>query len=161
AETRRTGLPISAGLGMGRVRVGGVLECGGPARRIAPHEVDAELERIRAAFAATRTELAESARRVEQQFSHDLAAIFRAHGMMLDNLLSSPDFVQELRGSLVNAEAAVNRVFRRWQEKFQALRDETLRQRADDLADLGRKVLRHLLGAAAFRVDDLPAGSVL
>ena len=81
--------------------------------------------------------------------------------MMLDSLLSSTEFVQELQGSLVNAEAVVRRIFRRWQEKFHSLSGEMFQQRADDLADLGRKVLRHLEGEDADRLQNLPAGSVL
>ena len=82
--------------------------------------------------------------------------------MMLDSLLSSTEFVQELQGLLVNAEAVVRRIFRRWQGEFHSsLTGETFQQRADDLADLGRKVLRHLEGEDADRVKNLPAGSVL
>jgi phosphoenolpyruvate-protein kinase (PTS system EI component) len=55
----------------------------------------------------------------------------------------------------------VRRVFRQWQEKFHSLPGETFQQRADDLGDLGRKVLRHLEGEDADRLQNLPAGSVL
>ena len=113
------------------------------------------------AFDHTRAELQEAARRVAEQFTAQLAQIFRAHEMMLDSLLSSTEFAQELHGSLVNAEAVVRRVFRRWQEKFHSLQGETFRQRADDMADIGRKVLRHLEGKDADRLKALPAGSVL
>src|SRR5713101_2978336 len=84
AGTRLTGWPISSGLGMGSARVGGdLLECRGEVHRIAPHEIEREPSRIRSAFAKTRTDLKESARRVEEQFSADLADIFHAHEMML------------------------------------------------------------------------------
>src|SRR5262249_3875458 len=119
AEVTLTGLPIASGLGMGPVRViGDRIESREDTHRIEPHEVDRELSRIRAAFDKTRAELQEAARRVEEQFTPHLADIFRAHEMMLDSLLSSPEFNQELQGSLVNAEAAVRRVIHRWQEKF-------------------------------------------
>jgi len=113
------------------------------------------------AFDQTRAELQDAARRVAEQFTAQLADIFRAHEMMLDSLLSSTEFVQELQGSLINAEAVVRRVFGRWQEKFHSLSDETFQQHADDLADLGRKVLRHLEGKDADRLQNVPAGSVL
>ena len=113
------------------------------------------------AFSHTREDLKESARRVEEQFSADLGHIFRAHEMMLEGMLSSQEFLQELQASLVNAEAAVRRVFRRWQEKFQSLKDESFQQRADDIADVGRKVLRHLEGEETDRLKNFPAGSVL
>src|SRR5262245_52955546 len=162
AEVTLTGLRIAPGLGMGGAWVvGDKLECRGDAHRIDPYEVERELSRIRAAFDKTRAELAEAARRVEEQFNAHLADIFRAHQMMLDSLLSSTEFLQELQDSLVTAEAVVRRVFRRWQEKFHSLSGETFQQRADDLADLGRKVLRHLEGVDADRLLSVPAGSVL
>jgi len=58
--------------------------------------------------------------------------------MMLDSLLSSTEFVQELQGALVTAEAVVRRVFRRWQEKFHSLSGEMFQQRADDLGGCWR-----------------------
>ena len=104
AEVTLTGLPIASGLGMGRVRVvDDRIECRGDTRRIEPHEVEREWSRIRVAFDQTRAELQEAARRVEEQFTPHLADIFRAHEMILDSLLSSPEFSQELQGSLVNA----------------------------------------------------------
>src|SRR5262245_38746780 len=162
AEVTLTGLRIAPGLGMGSAWVvGDRLECRGEAHQIEPHEVEREWSRIRAAFDQTHAELQEAARRVADQFNAQLADIFRAHEMMLDSLLSSTEFVQELQGSLVTAEAVVRRVFRRWQEKFHSLSGETFQQRADDLADLGRKVLRHLEGKDADRLQNVPAGSVL
>ena len=162
AEVTLTGLRIASGLGMGSAWVvGDRLECRGDAHSIDPHEVEREWSRIQVAFEKTRAELQEAARRVAEQFNSHLADIFRAHEMMLDSLLSSTEFVQELQGSLVNAEAVVRRIFRRWQEKFHSLPGETFQQRADDLADLGRKVLHHLEGEDADRLQNLPAGSVL
>ena len=162
AEITLTGLRIAPGLGIGSAWVvGDRLECRGAAHPIAPHGVEREWSRIRVAFDQTRAELQEAARRVAAQFNTHLADIFRAHEMMLDSLLSSQEFVQELQGSLVNAEAVVRRIFRRWQEKFQSLSGETFQQRADDLADLGRKVLRHLEGQDTDRLQNVPAGRVL
>jgi phosphoenolpyruvate-protein phosphotransferase (PTS system enzyme I) len=162
AEVTLTGLRIAPGLGRGSAWVvGDRLECRGDAHRINPPEVEREWGRIRVAFDQTRAELQAAARRIREQFNAQLADIFRAHEMMLDSLLSSTEFLQELQGSLVNAEAVVRRVFRRWQEKFQSLSGETFRQRADDLADLGRNVLRHLEGDDADRLQRVPAGSVL
>src|SRR5712692_7607887 len=162
AEVTLTGVRIAPGLGSGSAWVvGDRLECRGDAHRIEPHEVEREWGRIRVAFDQTRAELQAAARRITEQFNAQLADIFRAHEMMLDGLLSSTEFLQELQGSLVNAEAVVRRIFRRWQEKFHSLPGETFQQRADDLADLGRKVLRHLEGKDADRLQNLPAGSVL
>jgi phosphoenolpyruvate-protein phosphotransferase (PTS system enzyme I) len=154
------GSRIAPGLGMGRAWFVGRTP-DQAVRRIEQHEVESELRRIQLAFDRTREELKEAAHRVEEQFSADLSRIFQAHEMMLEGMLSSPEFRQELQASLINAEAVVRRVFRQWQEKFRSLKDESLRQRADDITDIGRKVLRHLEGEDTDRLKDLPAGSVL
>ena len=157
-----TGSRIAPGLGMGNARfVDHTPERRRTVRRIEPHEVEPELHRIQMAFDQTREDLKESARRVEEQLSADLGHIFSAHEMMLEGMFSSQEFRQELQASLVNAEAVVRHVFRRWQEKFQSLKGESFQQRADDIADVGRKVLRHLAGDDTDRLKNLPAGSVL
>lgn len=119
------------------------------------------MERIRRAFVQVEAELEESARRISEQIDPSLAEIFRAHRLMLESLLSSNDFEKELRGSLTSAAEAVKRVFRKWEAKFAAIQDETLRQRADDVLDLARRVLRQLEGADAFGLAAMPAGRVL
>ena len=161
-ELTLKGSRISPGLASGTVWVSGdILDCSAQTHRIEPHQVDAEMERIRRAFVQVEAELEESARRISEQIDPSLAEIFRAHRLMLESLLSSNDFEKELRGSLTSAAEAVKRVFRKWEAKFAAIQDETLRQRADDILDLARRVLRQLEGADAFGLAAMPAGRVL
>ena len=161
-ELTLKGSRISPGLASGTVWVAGdILDCSAETHRIEPHQVDAEMERIRRAFVQVEAELEESARRISEQIDPSLAEIFRAHRLMLESLLSSNDFEKELRGSLTSAAEAVKRVFRKWEAKFAAIQDETLRQRADDILDLARRVLRQLEGADAFGLAAMPAGRVL
>jgi phosphoenolpyruvate-protein phosphotransferase len=162
AELSLRGTRISPGLASGTVWVAGdILDCSAEAHRIEPHQVDAEMERVRRAFAQVEAELEESARRVSEQIDPSVAEIFRAHRLMLESLLASNEFEKELRGSLTSAAEAVKTVFRKWEAKFAAIQDETLRERADDIVDLARRVLRQLEGADAFGLAAMPAGSVL
>ena len=161
-ELTLTGTRISPGLASGTAWVAGdILDCNAEAHRIEPHQVDAEMERVRRAFAQVEAELEESARRVSEQIDPTVAEIFRAHRLMLESLLASNEFERELHGSLVSAAETVKRVFRKWEAKFAAIQDETLRERADDIVDLARRVLRQLEGADAFGLAAMPAGSVL
>src|SRR6185503_1662404 len=59
------------------------------------------------------------------------------------------------------AESAVRRVLHRWYQKFEALENQTFRQRADDVLDLGRNVIRRLRGEADAGVESIPEHSVL
>jgi len=153
---------ISAGLASGRVWVAGdLLDRSAETQRIEPHQVAAEMERVRRAVIQVEAELEESARRVGEQIDPSLAGIFRAHQLMLESLLSSNEFETEMRESLTSAAESVKSVFRKWEAKFAAIQDEMLRQRADDILDLARRVLRQLEGADAFGLATMPAGSVL
>src|SRR2546429_3086736 len=159
--TTFTGAAISPGVGMGPAwLVVDLLKSAPDPAAIARDQIAGEWSRILTSFEQTRREVEDSALRIEEQFDAGIAGIFRADGMMLDGILSSGEIEREL-ASLVGAEAAVRRIFRRLHERFLALKAPTLQQRADDVADLGRRVLRHLRGVDGSSLEHVPAGHVL
>jgi phosphoenolpyruvate-protein phosphotransferase len=141
--------------------VGDVLKWSGPPARIGQNDVDGELERLAHSFEETLAELDQYAKRIEVEFNSALAGIFRAHGAMLQELFVSGEFERELRASLLSAEAVVRQVLQRWYRKFEALDNPTFRQRADDVLDLGRTIIRRLRGEPAAGFEAIPAGSIL
>jgi phosphoenolpyruvate-protein phosphotransferase len=162
SEVRLSGRSISPGLGMGQAWVvGDVLKWSGPPTPIGQNGVDRELVRLAHSFEETLAELDQQAKRIEVEFDSALAGIFRAHGVILRELFASGEFERELRASLLTAEAAVRRVFQRWYQKFEALENQTFRQRADDVLDLGRNIIRRLRGEQAAGFKAIPEGSIL
>ena len=156
------GSSISPGLAMGRVSlVGDIFEYRRPPRPAADLDSEIEWARVQSAFAATRQDIAEAVARVEREVSSEVADVFRAHQMMLDGLLASGQIIAQLREPGVDASRAVRRVFRAWAQKFEALSDPAFQQRADDVADLGRRVLRHLEGDDPHQLAWLPEGAVV
>ena len=156
------GRGIAPGLGMGKAWViGDVLKCTGMTDVIGQDDVERELSRLKQSFEETLAELEQSSKRIEFEFDTALAGIFRAHGVMLRDLFASGEFERELRTSLLTAETAVRRVFHRWYQKFEALENQTLRQRADDVLDLGRNIIRRLTGVADSGLQSIPEHSVL
>jgi phosphoenolpyruvate-protein phosphotransferase len=161
-ETTLTGRSISPGLAMGPAWVvSDPLNWGGPATPIGKDDVEKELARLRHSFEETLAELDQYARRIEGEFDAALAAIFRAHGELLRSLLASGELERELRESLLTAEAVVGRVLQRWHRKIGAIENPTLRQRADDVLDLGRNVIRRLRGEQGAGFQAVPEGSIL
>jgi phosphoenolpyruvate-protein phosphotransferase len=153
---------IAPGLGLGRAWVvGDVLRCGGAPQVIGPDEVEHELRRLKQSVEETLAELERSAERIESEFNTALAGIFRAHGALLRDLLTSGEFERELRTSSLTAEAAVRRVFQRWYKRFEAVENPVLRERADDVRDMGRNVIRRLRGAGDDGPQAVPEQSVL
>ena len=162
AEVRLSGRSISPGLGMGRAWVlGDVLQWSGPSTQIGQDDVDGELVRLAHSVEETLAELDQYAKRIEGEFDSTLAGIFRAHGEMLRGLFATGEFERELRASLLTAEAVVGRVLQRWYQKFETLENQTLRQRADDVLDLGRTIIRRLRGEQDPGLKAIPEHSIL
>jgi phosphoenolpyruvate-protein phosphotransferase len=162
SEVRLTGRSISSGLGMGNAWVvGDVLKWSGLPTQISPNDVDGESVRLTRAFEETLADLDQSAKRIEFEFDAALAGIFRAHGEMLRGLFASGEFEHELRTSRWTAEAVVRRVLQRWYQKFETLENQTFRQRADDVLDLGRNIIRRLRGEQEAGLKAIPEHSIL
>lgn len=74
------------------------------------------------------------------------AAIFEAHKLFLDD----PEFIQEITDLIsteqINAESAVDRVISQFAQKLYAIQDEYFRARAQDIRDIGRRILCCLAG---------------
>jgi phosphoenolpyruvate-protein phosphotransferase len=162
AEVRLSGRSIAPGLGMGEAWVvGDVLNWAGPPAPIDQNDVGSELVRLAHCVEETLAELDQHATRIEAEFDSTLAGIFRAHGEMLRELFASGEFERELRASLLTAEAVVGRVLQRWYRKFDTLESQALRQRADDVLDLGRNIIRRLRGEQEADLKVIPQHSIL
>lgn len=74
------------------------------------------------------------------------AAIFEAHLLFL----ADPDLIEaakaHIRKQQINAEAAWQQAFHAAADRFRAMEDEYMRARAEDVLDVGRRVLGQLLG---------------
>ena len=162
AEIVLAGQSVSPGLGMGPAWVvGDELSFAGAPRAIEQDEIAGELLRLQHSFEETLADLEKSAERIAAEFNATLGGIFRAHGEILRELFNSGEFERELRQSLVAAEAAVGKVLRRWHQTFEAIENQTIRQRADDVLDLGRNMIRRLRGVSESALESIPGGSVL
>jgi len=147
---------------MGRAWVvGDVLKWSGPQSAIGQDDVDGELALLAHCVEGALAELEQYAQRIEAEFDSTLAGIFRAHGEMLRGLFASGEFEREMRASLLTAEAVVRLVLQRWYQKIAKLENQTLRQRADDVLDLGRNIIRRLRGEQDTGLKAIPERSIL
>ncbi len=123
-----------------------------------PHQIDAEIERLRTAVAGTGKELERARRQVADLAGERLAAIFDAQHL----LLKDPDLQNRVEKRVaeekVNAEWALEETLRALLERFSQLESDHLRQRADDLRDVGRALQRALAGNAPQTVERLKTG---
>lgn len=103
-------------------------------------DVDKEIDRFDSALKQAREEMMDLHRRAKDTFSAAESAIFDAYLRILDSR-SFSDQVHALIEEKQWAEGALRRVIKAQAAQFEALDDAYLSERADDLLDLGRRVL--------------------
>lgn len=142
-----TGLGVSGGLALGRAVVltqqSGAVRVPIPAARVAD-----ELAALEEARARSRAQLEDIRRRVAETRGGDLAALFDAQLLMLDD----PLFVGRARGLVrdeqVNAAWAVQRAYQELRDVFTSMDDPYLTEREGDIADVAGRLSMNLRSAA-------------
>jgi phosphotransferase system enzyme I (PtsI) len=131
--------------------------------QIAPARVETELGRLDASRSRSREQLVDIRARVARRHS-ELASIFDAQLLMLDDPMLVPRAAEIIRDQRVNAEWAVQQVFHEFSRVFDEVADPYLRERKGDLSDLiGRLRMNLRQGVATARdlLRELDESSVL
>ena len=131
---------------------------------IPPGRVDHELARLEESRTRARAQLADIRVGVAKRRGPDLASLFDAQLLMLDDPMLMPRAVAIVREQHVNAEWAVQQVFHEFSAVFDEVADPYLRERKGDVADLmGRLKMNLRRGLATPRdlLRELDESSVL
>jgi phosphoenolpyruvate-protein phosphotransferase len=140
------GTGASAGIAAGRVVVRAVGAA--PPAEPPPGDRQQEAARFAAALAESRRQLTEIAQAVRRQAGEREAQIFAAHLAMLEDPLLAGAIRAYIERDGLAAGQAVERAVAELAARFLALPDALLRARADDIRDLGARLLRNLRGSA-------------
>lgn len=115
-----------------------------PRRSIDKDEVPAQVARFREALASVIAHLDALQQRVTEGFDADKGELFAGYILLLDDP-ELKDAVEDEISRLCSAEAAVEEVFESHAKAIANFQDPYLRERAGDVRDLGRRILRRLL----------------
>jgi phosphotransferase system enzyme I (PtsI) len=148
---RITGLGVSPGIAAGRAVI--LIERDQVLRyRIAPGRLAAELARLERSRARTREQLLEIRTRVGERRGPELAALFDAQLLMLDDPMLVARAAGLVEERLINAAWALHEVLREFGSIFDEVADPYLQERKGDVADLvGRLRMNLRRGAATAR----------
>ncbi|MFM8282047.1 MAG: phosphoenolpyruvate--protein phosphotransferase [Planctomycetaceae bacterium] len=139
------GIAVSPGVTIGEALV---LDSEGfriPRRFVERSAVDTELDRLARAVADTAAEIERNRDAIRAELGEQYAAIFAAHLAMLHDPRLQEELVSAVRDRNFWPEYAVSRTLRRYAKVFQSL-DDHVAQRAHDIYDIEKSLLRNLLG---------------
>ena len=128
---------------------------------IAEGETGAEVARLKSACSATQQQIQRTRARASHLFGQELAAIFDAHSLLLSDRMFLDQVERRIIDEQVNAEWAVHETSRELAKRFSAIENPYLRERGQDLEDIGRQLLRVLQGIAHHEISDIEGDVIL
>ena len=108
--------------------------------------VEHELERLDQAIRAAGDEIEHNRQAVSSKLGEQYGAIFSAHLQMLRDPALRTELDAMIRERHYSPEYAVSRALRRYAKVFQTIDSSYLAERANDIFDIEKRLLRNLLG---------------
>ena len=116
--------------------------------RIAPSQIPDEIGRFEAALIQTRMQILEMQQRIAESIGTKDAAIFDAHLLVVEDRTLIDEVLRKLETDLCNVEWVFQEVATHYAETLTKIDDPYLRERALDIQDVTKRVIRNLQGKA-------------
>jgi phosphotransferase system enzyme I (PtsI) len=148
AMERLQGIAVSPGVAIGEALI---LDNEGfriPRRFVQRDAVEEELARLGRAVEAAAAEVDRNRARVAKELGDEYAAIFSAHLQMLNDRRLRQELEEMIRTRHYSPEYSVSRALGKYAKVFQSLDGEYMAERANDIFDIQKRLLRHLLGSS-------------
>jgi phosphoenolpyruvate-protein phosphotransferase (PTS system enzyme I) len=116
--------------------------------RIASSQIADEIGRFEAALIQTRMQILEMQQRIAESIGAKDAAIFDAHLLVVEDRTLIDEVLRKLETDLCNVEWVFQEVATRYAETLSKIDDPYLRERALDIQDVTKRVIRNLQGKA-------------
>ena len=149
------GVPASAGVSIGRAFLIDGEEMSVPKQPVSAAAIPQEIARFEDALARTRKEIEGIQTKISKELGLEHAEIFNAHLMVLEDRAFIDEVIGHLKEQQVCVEHVFSAVLRRYVQAFSKVEDEYMRERASDVEDVGRRILRNLTGLKRRSLADL------
>jgi len=160
-EQRVRGIPISHGIGIGRLILfnhddSSVLE-----KKIPDEQIETEIKRYENALSQSFTDIERLKKRMKTENSLEAAAILETHLEILHDPLLIGEIKEQIRLQKKNAEFIFAESLRLYTKKFSELDDPFFRERGRDLLDVSRRILGYLKESGRASFSEVPPNSVV
>src|SRR6266566_1982340 len=147
-EIRFEGAGVSPGIARGQIHVVRDDFDDVARYRISPSHVPDEIGRFETALIQTRMQILEMQQRIAESIGAKDAAIFDAHLLVVEDRTLIDEVLRKLETDLCNVEWIFQEVATRYAETLNKIDDPYLRERALDIQDVTKRVIRNLQGKA-------------
>jgi len=160
-EVSLKGIGVSAGVATGPVFLLNAEDYRIVERDISEDEIARETARFEEALISTRHQIHEIQKKVKSELGSESASIFDAHLLVVDDRALVEEVIRGLKIQKKNVETVLRIVADRYAEALLRVQDDYLRERAVDVKDVTRRILRNLSGADSISLSQLTSPHIL
>jgi len=149
------GIPASPGVAIGRTFLFDTRRIIVPTKKIREDAIPKEIARFEKALIKTRAEIIGIQKKITKEMGSNHAEIFNAHLLVLEDRM----LIEEVIGRMKKDRKCVEHIFAKVLDKyinvFSKMNDEYLKERISDVDDVGKRILKNLLGAKEKSLSEL------
>ena len=155
------GIPASGGIAVGPAYLWAKEEFVIPKQGIADGEIAVQIQLFEEALIKTRREILDLQKKIANDMGQTEAEIFDAHLLVLEDRTIIEEVISRLKKEKLIAAYIFQDVLKKYVQVFLKIEDEYLKERVSDINDVGRRVLRNLLGKSAKHFEDFQEKMIL
>lgn len=155
------GIAASPGVAIGKVFLVDSEEISIAKRPIKESAIPKEITRLQDALTRTRAEILSIRDRISQEMGKEHGDIFNAHLMVLEDRAMIEEVMGRIKKEKLATEYIFSQVLKKYVQSFLKIDDEYLRERVSDINDVGRRMIRNLVGEKRVSLDNLKEKVIL
>ncbi|MBM3252066.1 MAG: phosphoenolpyruvate--protein phosphotransferase, partial [Candidatus Omnitrophica bacterium] len=140
------GIPASSGVASGQAYLIGKEDLLVAPKKIPEDKVALEIARFEDALIKTRHEILNIQKRISEEMGTEHAEIFDAHLLVLEDRTLIEEVISRIKKQHHCVEYVFSEVLKKYVSVFAKIEDDYLRERISDVNDVGKRILRNLLG---------------
>jgi len=149
------GIAAASGISIGAAYKLGKEEFIIPKLSISDADIPVQIQLFEEALIRTRREIIELQKRISSEMGQEEAQIFDAHLLVLEDRMLIEEVISRLKKDKQNVAFIFQEVLKKYISVFAKIEDEYLRERIADINDVGKRILRNLLGKETKGLGDL------
>ena len=149
------GIAAASGISIGKAYKLGKEEFIVPRQEINDQEIPIQIQLFEEALIKTRREIIELQKRIGAEMGQEEAQIFDAHLLVLEDRMLIEEVISRLKKDKLNVSFIFQEVLKKYVSVFAKIEDEYLKERIADINDVGKRILRNLLGKERKGLGDL------
>ena len=140
------GIAAATGISIGPAYKLGKEEFIVPKQEIREADIPIQIQLFEEALIKTRREIIDMQKKIASDMGQEEAQIFDAHLLVLEDRMLIEEVISRLKKDKLAVAYIFSEVLKKYIAVFSKIEDEYLKERTADINDVGKRILRHLLG---------------